>query len=238
MNKLPKVSNKPLFRMKIPSQNREVVSRPFVVREEKLLLTAQQSGDDKDIILALKQILALCIQDEGFDPDSLATFDLEYMFLKLRARSVNNIIKVSYQDIDDGLVYDFTIDLDEVEMLQTKEFNNKIMLSDEVGVVMKYPSITILDEMSEELTPVETVEYLIIKCIDQVFDLENVYPSSEYTDAELKEFIDDLDSESFDKIKGFFDSLPELYHKLEYTNANGDKKTIELTTLNDFFIWR
>ena len=237
MNNLPRVSTKPLFKMLIPSQNREVVTRPFVVREEKILLTAQQSGEDKDIIMALKQILALCIQ-EDFDAETLATFDLEYMFLKLRARSVNNIIQVGYQDTEDGEVYEFTIDLDDVELLQQKEFNNKIMLTENVGLIMKYPSINIVNDIDENMAPIDTVEYLIVKCIDQIFDEENVFPANEYTDDELKEFIEQLDPESFEKVKSFFDSLPQLYHKLEYTNKLGTKKTIELTTLNDFFIWR
>lgn len=237
MSNLPKVTTKPLFKMKIPSINREVTARPFVVREEKILLTAQQSGDDKDIILALKQILKLCIVDD-FDAESLATFDLEYMFLKLRARSVNNVIDVSYQDIEDKEVYDFKIDLDEVELLQNYEFNNKFMLTEDIGIVMKYPSINIINDMLDDMTPIQAIEFLIVKCIDQIFDAENVYPAEDYTHAELDEFIDQLDSNSFEKVKGFFDGIPSLYHKLEYTNKLGNLKTIELTSLNDFFTWR
>ena len=120
---LPKL-DKPIFELEVPSQNRTVKARPFVVKEEKILLTAQQSGQEKDIVLGIKQVLTNCIQDASFDIDSLTTFDLEFMFLKLRSRSVNNIIDVSYRDNEDDKVYDFQIDLDTVEMLKTKPINN------------------------------------------------------------------------------------------------------------------
>ena len=234
---LPKI-DKPLFDLKVPSLDTSIKARPFVVKEEKILLTAQQSGTEKDIVLAIKQVLQNCIVDPTFDTDTLTTFDLEYMFLKLRARSVSNIIEVSYRDNDDNKVYEFEIDLDTVEMLQDKPTNNKIMINDEVGIVMKFPSVTVLEGVPEEVSATDLVEYLVRSCIDQVFDADEVYLASEQTTEELLEFIDSLDIESFNKIREFFDSLPQLYHKLEYTNSNGDARTIELTTLNDFFTWR
>lgn len=234
---LPKI-DKPLFDLKVPSLDTSIKARPFVVKEEKILLTAQQSGTEKDIVLAIKQVLQNCIVDPTFDTDTLTTFDLEYMFLKLRARSVSNIIEVSYRDNDDNKVYEFEIDLDTVEMLQDKPTNNKIMINDEVGIVMKFPSVTVLEGVPEEVSATDLVEYLVRSCIDQVFDADEVYLASEQTTEELLEFIDSLDIETFNKIREFFDSLPQLYHKLEYTNSNGDARTIELTTLNDFFTWR
>jgi len=234
---LPKI-DKPLFDLKVPSLDTSIKARPFVVKEEKILLTAQQSGTEKDIVLAIKQVLQNCIVDPTFDTDTLTTFDLEYMFLKLRARSVSNIIEVSYRDNDDNKVYEFEIDLDTVEMLQDKPTNNKIMVTDEVGIVMKFPSVTVLENVPEEVSATDLVEYLVRSCIDQVFDADEVYLASEQTIEELSEFIDSLDIETFNKIREFFDSLPQLYHKLEYVNSNGDARTIELTTLNDFFTWR
>jgi len=234
---LPKI-DKPLFDLKVPSLDTSIKARPFVVKEEKILLTAQQSGTEKDIVLAIKQVLQNCIVDPTFDTDTLTTFDLEYMFLKLRARSVSNIIEVSYRDNDDNKVYEFEIDLDTVEMLQDKPTNNKIMVTDEVGIVMKFPSVTVLEGVPEEVSATDLVEYLVRSCIDQVFDADEVYLASEQTIEELSEFIDSLDIETFNKIREFFDSLPQLYHKLEYVNSNGDARTIELTTLNDFFTWR
>jgi hypothetical protein len=232
---LPKIE-KPLFELLVPSMKKSVKARPFVVREEKILLTAQQSGAEKDIILAIKQVLNNCIVDE-FNVDDLATFDLEYMFLKLRARSVNNIIKVSYRDNDDNKVYDFEIDLDEVELKTEDDISNIINVTDTIGIKMKYPSVTILDNVPDADNASDVVEYLIKSCIDQIFDEENVYPSKDYTDEELNEFLDSLDIETFNKIRQFFDNLPQMYYKMEYTNENGSVRTIELTTLNDFFIW-
>lgn len=233
---LPKI-DKPLFEMVVPSQNKTYMFRPFVVREEKILLTAQQSGAEKDIILAIKQVLQNCVQDSAFDVDKLATFDLEYMFLKLRARSVNNIIEVSYRDLEDDKVYDFEIDLDKVEMLKNKNASNKIAVNDTVGIVMKYPSVTILDSIPENITAAELVEYLIRSCIDQIYDDENVYPVSDHTEEELTEFIESLDIDTFNKIREFFDDLPQMYYKIEYKNSLGNDREIELTTLSDFFTW-
>ena len=232
---LPKIE-KPLFELLVPSMKKSVKARPFVVREEKILLTAQQSGAEKDIILAIKQVLNNCIVDE-FDVDDLATFDLEYMFLKLRARSVNNIIKVSYRDNEDDKIYDFEVDLDEVELKIEDNISNIINVTDTVGIKMKYPSVTILDNVPDTEDAGSVVEYLIKSCIDQIFDEENVYPVKDTTDEELDEFLDSLDIETFNKIREFFDNLPQMYYKMEYTNKNGNVRTIELTTLNDFFIW-
>lgn len=233
---LPKI-DKPLFDLRIPSQNREVKCRPFVVKEEKILLTAQQSGQEKDIILAIKQVLQNCIQDPTFDVDTLATFDLEFMFLKLRARSVNNIIEVSYRDIEDEKVYDFTIDLDEVDMLQEGQVSNKIMASESIGIIMKYPSVTILDNAPEDATAADMVEYLVKSCIDQIFDAENVYPISDYTDEEVVEFIEQLDVDTFNNIRAFFDTLPRMNYEITYKNSLGNERSINLSTLSDFFTW-
>ena len=233
---LPKL-DKPLFDLEVPSQNKTVKARPFVVKEEKILLTAQQSGQEKDIVLGIKQVLTNCIQDPTFDMDSLTTFDLEFMFLKLRSRSVNNIIDVSYRDNEDDKVYDFQIDLDQVEMLKTKPINNKILVNENVGIVMKFPSVTVLENVPDDVKSTDLVEYLVRSCIDQIFDENDVYLASETSEEELSEFIDSLDIETFTKIREFFDSLPSLYYKLEYTNALGNKREIELTTLSDFFTW-
>lgn len=233
---LPKI-DKPLFEMLVPSLKKTVKFRPFVVKEEKILLMAQQAGTEKDIVLAVKQVLQNCAQEPGFDVETLATFDLEYMFLKLRAKSVNNIIEVSYRDMEDEKVYDFQIDLDEVDMLQTSDISNKIQITDEVGIVLKYPSVNILNEIPDDINTADLVELLVRKCIDTIYDAESVYPVSDHTEEELNEFIESLDLDTFGKIKEFFDNLPKMYYKIEYENSLGNKRTVELTTLSDFFTW-
>ena len=226
----------PIFEMKIPSTGKNVKFRPFLVREEKILLIAQQGGNDKDVIRAIKQILSACLTD-NIDVDQLATFDLEYMFLKLRARSVNNIVKLAYRDTEDDKVYDFEIDLDEIE-LEVKPVNNKIKVNDEIGIIMKYPAASITDELGEYDNEVDLLLFFVRKCIHEIFDSENVYPANESTEEEMNEFIDSLDVQTFERIREFFDSIPTLSHTLKYTNSNGSERVIELNNLKDFFMWR
>ena len=232
---LPKI-NQPLFDVTIPSTQQKVMFRPFLVKEEKLLLIAQQSGVDTDIIRAIKQVLQLCIQDK-LDIDSLTTFDLEYLFLKLRAKSVNNIVKLAYRDNEDDELYEFELDLDKIEMTFSEENNSKIKINDNVGMTMRYPSASITDRLPEFDSEVELITFFIRNCIDTIFDEENVYIAGEYSEEEIDEFLDSLDVNTFDKIRKFFESMPRLYHKIEYTNKMGSKRKIELTNLKDFFMW-
>ena len=232
---LPKI-DQPLFDMTIPSTGKKILFRPFLVKEEKILLIAQQSENDSEIIRAIKQILNACIQ-EDLDIDSLAIFDLEYMFLKLRARSVNNVVKLSYRDIEDGELYDFELDLDTIEVKMPEVINSKIEINDTVGMTMKYPAASITDRMKDFENEVDLMTFLIVNCIDTIYDEDNVYVASEFSEAEITEFLDGLDVMSFEKIRQFFESVPRLYHKIEYTNSIQSKRTIELTSLKDFFMW-
>lgn len=232
---LPKI-DQPLFDMVIPSTGKKVVFRPFLVREEKILLIAQQSENDSEIIRAIKQILNACIQDD-IDIDSLAIFDLEYMFLKLRARSVNNVVKLSYRDIEDGELYNFELDLDTIEVKMPEKINSKIEINDKVGMTMKYPAASITDRMKDFDNEVDLMTFFIVNCIDTIYDEDNVYIASEFSEKEITEFLDGLDVMTFEKIRQFFESVPRLYHKIEYTNSIESKRSIELTSLKDFFMW-
>lgn len=233
---LPKI-DKPLVEILVPSVKKNYKFRPFTVKEEKILLVAQTERDEKNIILAIKQVINNCCQEPNFEIDKLATFDLEYLFLKLRARSINNVIEVSYRDNEDDKIYDFEINLDEVEMLQNADAPNTIAVTDTVGIKMKFPSVNIIDDAPTDASAGDIVEYLIRNCVDSIYDEENVYPASDYTPQELSDWIDSLDIETFNKIRTFFDNLPQMYYKIEYENSMGNKRVIELTTLNDFFTW-
>jgi hypothetical protein len=232
---LPKI-DQPLFDMTIPSTGKKIVFRPFLVKEEKILLIAQQSGNDSEIIRAIKQILNNCIQDE-IDLDTFAIFDLEYAFLKLRAKSVNNVVKLAYRDTEDDEVYNFELDLDAIEIKMPEKINSKIVITDEVGMTMKYPSASITDKMTNFDNEVDLMTFFIINCIDTIYDEENVYVADDFSDEEISEFLDGLDVKSFEKIREFFESVPRLYHKIEYTNSVGNERSIELTSLKDFFMW-
>lgn len=232
---LPKI-DQPLFDMTIPSTKKKITFRPFLVKEEKILLVAQQSGNDTEIIRAIKQILTRCVQEE-LDLDSLAIFDLEYMFLKLRAKSVNNVVKLSYRDTEDGEIYNFELDLDTIEVEMPKTINSKIEINENVGMTMKYPTASITDRMKNFDNEVDLMTFFIVNCIDTIYDEETVYVASDFSEQEITEFLDGLDVKSFEKIREFFESIPRLYHKIEYTNSIESKRSIELTSLKDFFMW-
>jgi hypothetical protein len=234
--KLPTFEH-PTFEITVPSTETVIRARPFLVKEEKILLMAQQSDNDRDIIFAIKQILDNCVVSEGFTSNDLTTFDLEYLFIKLRAQSVNNIIDVSYRDNEDDKQYDFKIDLDDVIVKRTKEMDRKIQLSNNVGVVMQYPSINVVEAAPELAGANEIVDYTIRSCIKQVFDEDSVYELKDFSVAEVTEFLDSLDVVSYEKIRAFVESIPTVYYKIEYTNSMGNKRTIELESLRDFFTW-
>lgn len=232
---LPKI-DQPLFDMVIPSTGKKISFRPFLVREEKILLIAQQSGNDSEIIRAIKQILNNCIIDD-IDLNTFAIFDLEYAFLKLRAKSVNNIVKLTYRDTEDDEVYNFDLDLDNIEIDMPKTINSKIEITKDVGMTMKYPSASITDRMKEFDNEVDLMTFFIVNCVDTIYDDENVYVADDFTEEEISEFLDGLDVKTFELIREFFESVPRLYHKIEYTNKVGNERSIELSSLKDFFMW-
>ena len=234
---LPKI-DQPLFDVTIPSSKKKIFFRPFLVKEEKILLISQQGGEDTDVIRAIKQILRLCVQDEDFNVDNLTTFDLEYLFLKLRAKSVNNIVKLSYRDNEDDKVYDFDLNLDTIEVEMPEGVDSTIKLSDSISMIMKYPSSSITDKITQFDNEVDLMTFFIINCIDTIVTEDEIYPSSEYTDKELEEFLDQLPVNSFEAIQEFFEKMPKLYHKIEYKNELGNDRSIELKNLKDFFMWR
>lgn len=230
---LPKI-DQPLFDLIIPSTGKKIAFRPFLVKEEKILLIAQ-SGGDAEMVRAIKQIINNCVI-EDINVDDLATFDLEYMFLKLRAKSVNNLIKLSYRDNEDEELYDFEVDLDKIEVDMPKDINPKIKINESVGMTMKYPSAGISDKLGEFENEVELLTFFITNCIDTIYDEETVYVASDYSAKELNEFLDSLDVSTFDKIRMFFEKIPKMRHTINYTNKLGNERTIELSSIRDFFM--
>ncbi len=236
MSKLPKFK-RPIFKLNVPSQKRDVNAVPYACGEEKILLMAQESGEESDIVTALKQIVDICVQEEDFDVETLTTFDLEYMFLKLRARSAGNIVTMSYQDLEDEKIYSFEVDLDEVEMLQGADKSNVIKVDDTMGIVLKYPSVSVLEKGPKDVSRRELVEYLITCCIESVYEGEEVYAFSDFDEVERAEFFEQIPIPALQEIRDFFTSLPYMYYKIAYTNSLGTERTIELRKLKDFFTW-
>lgn len=232
---LPKIKH-PTFMFKIPSINKQLMFRPFLTREEKILLIAKSSEDKAEIFRAIKQIVNNCCLDDNFDIDKLTLFDLEYLFLQLRAVSVNNIVKVSYRDNEDKQVYDFEIDITKVEVEFPKNIDKKIMVDESVGILMKYPPASILDDNEFLKAGNETFFELVMKCVDKVFDSDEVYTADSYTKKELEEFLDDCGIKTFEKIQEFMNNIPKLKHVIKYKNKMGNDREIVLDSLTDFFM--
>ena len=230
---LPKISS-PLFEVTVPSTKKTIKFRPFLVKEEKILLMAQQSGDEKDVLNALLQVINNCVQEEKFDVSTLSTFDVEYLFLKIRSKSVDNIVQLSFRDNEDEKVYDFKVNLDEVEVTYNENNNTKIEINDTEGIIMKYPPAKFADKLVG-LNKTETEFKIIQICIDKIYTEDEVYSSIDISDTELEEFIDNLDMKTYNKTKTFFETMPKMVYTIEYKNSLGNDRTIELKTLSDFF---
>jgi hypothetical protein len=237
MSSLPKI-DQPIYNIKVPSLSKNVKFRPFLVKEEKLLLMAKESANESDILGAIKQIVNNCSLDKNFNIDKIALFDLEYIFLKLRAFSVNNLVKVSYKDYEDEKVYDFDIDLNTIEVIFPEKVSNNIKLNDKSGIVMNYPSASLYED-KEFLNLTDNYMFeLILRCIDKIYVEDEIYEPSNYSKAELSDFLEDLNLKVFEDIQKFLLSAPKIEHKLKYKNSLGNDREITLSSLNDFFSWR
>ena len=235
---LPKL-DAPLYGIKVPSTSQKINIRPLTVKEEKILLLAQQADSTKQTLLAIKQITNNCIQlpaGTDFNINSLTIFDIEYIFLQLRAKSINNIVTVSYKDNDDQKIYPFEIDLEKITVTVPKKPNLKLKLNDQKTLLLKYPTLDIFDAMSDSSDEEEQLESIAIAVLDKLYDGDEVYEFSQYSKEEVSEFIDSFDIGTFDKIKAFIDGIPSVTHTLSYTNSSGVVKEIVLKGIDDFFI--
>lgn len=231
---LPKISH-PTFELTLPSNGKKIKLRPFLVKEEKVLLMASQSQDTDEILNSLKQVISNCIIESDIELDELATFDIEYIFLKLRSRSVNNIIKLRYKDNEDKKSYDLELNLDDVEVKTFEDHNNKIEINKEIGFTMKYPKVSITEKLKDAKNQTDVFFEMLKSSIDIIYEGKNEYNALDSSDEELEEFIQDLDVKTFNKIQKFYETIPRLYHELKYTNSLGNERVVRLETLNDFF---
>lgn len=234
---LPKI-NYPINSINIPSTKKTSRFRPFLVREEKILLMAKEANNDTDILQAIKQVVNNCAIDDKFDIDKLTIFDLEYIFIKLRAMSVDNKIKVTYKDYEDNKTYDFDIDLNEIEIEFPEKNDKNIKITDKSGILLKYPSASLYDDKEFLNSEKEYLFELIVRCIDKIYEGDDVYESKDYTIKDLRDFIEGIDVKTFDKIREFLINLPKIKHIIKYKNSLGNDREIELNSLNDFFTLR
>lgn len=233
---LPKIEH-PIFTLKIPSTNKNVKFRPFLVKEEKLLLMAKASEQESDLLIAIKQVVNNCSLD-NIDIDKLSLFDIEYLFIKIRAQSVNNVISVSYRDFEDDAVYDFDIDLNDVEVKFPEQLDKNIKITDKIGIVMKYPDASLYNDKEFLQSGDQAFYQLILRCIEKFYDEVGVYNSKNCTLKEIEEFIENLDVNTFDKVRDFMANQPKLFYEIKYKNSLGNERSITLSTLTDFFTLR
>ena len=231
---LPKIQT-PTFETTLPSTGDKIYYRPFLVKEEKILLVAKETGETNEVYNAIKQVINNCVLHDSFNIDKCATFDLEYLFIKIRAVSVGNIVKFKVEDSDDGIEYDLQLDLNEVEVIHPKEVNRKVMLNDDVGLMMKYPTPQVSEEIKDAENVNDVTYELIKQCIESVFDENDVYPWDQESKTDKDLFLETLPVESYKEISKFFQNMPKIEHVVEYENSNGQKKKTVFRNLNDFF---
>ena len=231
---LPKIQY-PIFELTLPSNKETVTYRPFTVKEEKLLLISQESEDQKERIRAMRQIVNNCCFNLSQDIGLLPSFDLEYCFLKIRSKSVGNIVELKYRDLTDNKIYNFEVDLDELEVAFNENHKTSIKINDDLGIIMKYPTVELLNSIKTDIEDPETVFEVIKKCVATIYDEDNTYDTKDYTNEEITEFVESIPAKAFDDITEFFETIPVLKHELHYKDSDGTDKTITLQGIDDFF---
>ncbi len=229
----------PVLETELPSTGKKIKYRPFLVKEEKILLLAMEGEDEKEIETSVKNILKSCILSK-IKIEDLATFDLEYLFLRIRAASAGEDVSMRVTCLDDNeTVVNVMINLLDVKVHKPEGHTNKIMLDDNIGIVLKYPSInefiniTLLDK---DLDTTDKVFEMLADCVDQIFNEEEVWDAESTSKEEIVNFIENLTQKQFEKIQQFFDTMPILKHNFKVINPNtGVESTYTLEGLQSFF---
>jgi hypothetical protein len=230
----------PTYDVALPSTGKKIKYRPFLVKEEKVLLLAMESEDAKEIETAVKQTLNNCIQTRGVKVESLASFDLEYLFLRIRAVSAGEEIKMKVTCQDDGETQ-VTVDIsiDDIQVFKPEGHDRKIMLTDDVGIVMKYPgfkqfvNITLLND---NLDSTDDVFELVADCVDQIFEKEEVWDASDMKRSEVVTFLEGMTQNQFELVQTFFETMPSLKHEFKVINPKTEvESTYTLEGLQSFF---
>ena len=242
---LPKL-DVPIYEVKLISTGKTIRFRPFLVKEQKLFLMASESTDPKETINTIRQVLKNCILDE-LDIDSLPTFDLEFLFMNLRARSVEEVVDLKYkcnnivkndkgEDTTCTGSVEFKLNLLEIEPIKDPNHTNKIQLTDNLGVALKYPSFDMIQKY-ESKSENEIMAGVLTDCIDYVFDNDQIYYAKDQTKEELDEFIDNLQQKDLEKIKVFFDTMPEIKKDVHFKCPKClYEEDIQIKGLQSFFV--
>ena len=229
------VINTPIYELELPSTKEKITYRPFLVKEEKILLVAMEEEKEENMIRAVKQIVNNCTF-ESLNVDNLPMFDLEFIFLRVRAKSVGEIATVNILSPDDEKTYvKVDVNLEEVKVKFDKKHNKKIKLTDEIVIEMSYPNLSLV-ENTGDLSDAEQIFSMIGRCIERIFDGETIYEKSDFTHKELDVFLDSLSTQQFEEVQNFFNTMPKLSHTVEFTNPKTKKKQkITLEGMQSFF---
>ena len=236
---LPKIAT-PTYELELPSTGKTIQYRPFLVKEEKLLVLALESEDTKQITTAIKTVIKACIKTRGVKVEALPTFDIEYLFLNIRGKSVGEDLDVNVVCPDDKETeVKVNINLDDIKCIKNPDHINKIKLDDSLMMEMKYPS---LDEFIksnfdlEEKNQMDQSFDLIARCIDKIYSEEEVWASEDCTKKEMSEFLESMNSSQFKEIETFFETMPKLSHTLKVTNPKTNVESeVVLEGLASFF---
>lgn len=214
---LPKIA-KISHELTVPSTGKKIKYRPFLVKEEKVLILAQESGVQSEMTKAIKEVIGACVQTRGFKVDELATFDIEYLFLNIRGKSVGEDVEVIVTCPDDGVTQvPVTIFLDEIKVVVDDEHESDIKLDDNYSVRMKYPSMESVMDVDGDISVQQSLE-LIAGCIEQIYSEEESFAASDSSMKELVAWVEDLEPKNFAKLEKFFTTMPKLSHTIKVEN--------------------
>ena len=230
---LPKIEL-PLFELTVPSTKQKVKYRPFTVKEEKILLIAQESKDVDQGIIAIKQIISNCVED--IDVERLALFDLEYILLALRIKSVNNSVSFTVTDPDTNKPVELEVDLENIGLTENEDHSNKIHITDDSFMLMRYPTVNELFLLKEKENETIALMKVLLSCIDQIVSDDEIYHTKDFTEEQISEFLDTLPGDAINGMESFFNTMPVMRHSIPYTNENGDEKQFVIEGINSFFI--
>ena len=240
----------PRYTLKLPSSGQELKFRPFLVKEEKILLLAMETEDQKQILEATKIIIENCLYTK-LNIEQMPAFDIEYVFLQLRGKAKGEVVEIKYTCPRCEGEIPVAINLDDIKIIKHKDHTNDIKIVDNLGVIMKYPTLPVqekLAELTKDKSAIEGLFETMVHCVDCIYDSENTYPSKDHTPKEIYDFLESLTDKQFQKIAQFFDTIPALKHNIELkcpnkTKGKGkDKKNcgyteqITLEGLGSFFV--
>jgi hypothetical protein len=236
---LPKIAT-PTYELELPSTEETIKYRPFLVKEEKLLVLALESEDPKQITTAIKTVIKNCIETKGIKVETLPTFDIEYLFLNIRGKSVGEEIEVNIVCPDDDETSVPTkISIDDIKVIKNPDHLKQIKIDDSIMMEMTYPSLDQFIKNNFDLSGENTVDKsfeLVAACIDKIYTKDEVWSASDVTKKELMDFLDQMNSSQFKEVEKFFDTMPKLTHKVKVKNPNTEiESEVTLEGLSSFF---